>query len=86
MSVDNRDNIDSRWSAFGELLVWVVFFFWAVWLFNAFLPPKSDQTEFETYLSRMMGQSSSGGAAATPSRTPNTQDPWEQKQGPAGWR
>ena len=91
-SMSNRDDADSRWSAAGELLLWVLFFFWAVWIFNAFLPPKSDQTVFETYLGQQFGApggGAGGGPAAGPSRMPGngSGDSGDQKSGPGGpWR
>ncbi len=46
----NVHETEKRWSRAGEVVLWVVFYFWAVWIFNAFLPPKPDQTPFEVYL------------------------------------
>jgi hypothetical protein len=44
--------------------VWVIFYFWAVWIFNAFLPPTPEQTPFETYLGKQAGRQAEGGAWA----------------------
>jgi hypothetical protein len=80
------DDIDTRWSSFGELLVWIVFFFWTVWLFNAFVPSKSDQTSFDSYISQL-GGSPKQGAAGAPSQRPDMQDPSDPRWGPpGGWR
>ena len=59
--MDSGDDIDRRWSAAGELMVWIIFFFWAVWLFNAFLPPKSESTAFEAYFGQQLGPPNGGG-------------------------
>ena len=56
--------IKSRWWEAGEVVLWVVFYFWAVWIFNAFLPPKPEQTPFETYLGNQLRQQTDGGASA----------------------
>ena len=80
------DDIDTRWSSFGELLMWIAFFFWAVWLFNEFLPARSDQTAFDSYFSQFSG-SPDQGAAGAPSRRPDMQDPPDPAWGPPGrWR
>jgi hypothetical protein len=52
----------SRWMGVGEVLLWVVFYFWAVWIFNALLPPKPEQTPFETYLKNRISEQNDGGA------------------------
>ncbi len=52
---------EARWTKVGEVVLWVVFYFWAVWIFNAFLPPTPEQTPFEAYLkNRMWGQNYGG--------------------------
>lgn len=43
----NVHETESRWGI-GEYVLCVVFYFSAVWIFNAFLPPKPEQTPFET--------------------------------------
>jgi hypothetical protein len=45
---------ESRWWGVGQVVLWVVFYFWAVWILNAFLPPKPEQTPFETYLGKQV--------------------------------
>jgi hypothetical protein len=54
----------SRWWGAGEFVLWVVFYFWAVWIFNAFLPPKPEQTPFEAYLGNQVREQTDGGASA----------------------
>jgi hypothetical protein len=41
---------ESRWAKIGEIILWVVFYFCAVWILDALLPPKPEQTPFEAYL------------------------------------
>jgi len=48
------------WSGVGELVLWVAFYFWAVWIFIAFLPPKPEQTPFEAYLKNQIQQQTDG--------------------------
>ncbi|HTY86063.1 MAG TPA: hypothetical protein VMB80_01250 [Candidatus Acidoferrum sp.] len=64
---------ESRWSVAGEVILWVIFYFWAVWIFNAFLPPKPDQTPFEAYVGKQLWQPADGSAAAQ-ARTPEAQE------------
>jgi len=64
---------ESRWPGAGEVVLWVVFYFWSVWIFNAFLPPKPDQTPFEAYMGKELWAQSDGSATAQ-SRTPEAQD------------
>jgi len=52
--MDNVHKSEGRWRVAGEVLLWVVYLFWAVWLFNAFLPPKPEQTPFEIYLGKQL--------------------------------
>jgi hypothetical protein len=54
---------ESRWWGVAEFVLWVVFYFSAVWIFNAFLPPKPEQTPFETYLGKQVRQTEGGGQA-----------------------
>jgi hypothetical protein len=58
--VGNVRETESRWWGVGEFVLWVVFYFCAVWIFNALLPPKPEQTPFEAYL----GKQTEGGAWA----------------------
>jgi hypothetical protein len=60
----NDHEAESRWWGVGEFVVWVVLYFWAVWTFNALLPPTPEQTPFETYLGKQVGQQTEGGARA----------------------
>jgi len=63
----------SRWSVAGEVVLWVIFYFWAVWIFNAFLPAKPDQTPFEAYMGKQLWAQSDGSATAQ-SRTPEARE------------
>ena len=59
----NVHETESRWTGIGEAVLWVVFYFWAVWIVNAFLPPKPEQTPFEAYLkNQAWGQSGGAGS------------------------
>ena len=58
----NVQETESRWWGVGEFVLWVVFYFWAVWIFNAFLPPKPEQTLFEEYLEKQVSQQTEGSA------------------------
>jgi hypothetical protein len=75
--MDNVHKTGKRWQGTGEVVLWVIYFFWAVWLFNAFLPPQPDQTPFETYLGRQLMRQPSGHAGAQP-WTPEARDQAEQ--------
>ena len=55
---------ERRWTQVGEVVLWVVFYFWAVWIFNAFLPPKPEQTPFEAYLKDKTWEQNYGGASS----------------------
>ncbi len=57
----NAHETKSRWTGVGEVVLWLVFYFWAVWIFNAFLPPTPEQTPFETYLKNRMWEQNYGG-------------------------
>ena len=57
----NAHESERRWAGIGEVVLCVVFYFWAVWIFNAFLPPKPEQTPFEAYLKNQMWEQDSGG-------------------------
>lgn len=48
---------ESRWWLVGELILCVVFYFSAVWIFDALLPPKPEQTPFESYLGKQLNGS-----------------------------
>ncbi len=54
MSMGKVHETESRWWGVGEFVLWVVFYFSAVWIFNAFLPPKPEQTPFESYLQKQV--------------------------------
>lgn len=45
---------ESRWWIVAECILWVLVYFSAVWIFNALLPPKPEQTPFEKYLGRQL--------------------------------
>ena len=62
LSMDNAHETESRWTGVGEVVLCVVFYFWAVWIFNAFLPPKPEQTPFEAYLKDRISEQSEGSA------------------------
>jgi len=82
----NGDASDGRWAAAGEVVLWLFFFLWAVWLFNAFLPPAPDQTAFEAYLGQQFGQQN-GATADAQSRMRDAREPWQQRPGEEdGWR
>ena len=55
LTVDNARENEKRWRGAGEVVLWVIYFFWAAWVFNALLPPKPEQTPFESYLGRQLG-------------------------------
>jgi len=78
-STGNGDESDGCWSAAGEVVLWVFFFLWAVWILNAFLPPAPDQTSFEAYLGRQLTPNDSGAAAQ--SRMRDAREPWQQRPG-----
>lgn len=52
--MDNVHKSERRWRVAGEVLLWAVYLFWAVWLFNTFLPPEPEQTPFEIYLGKQL--------------------------------
>ena len=56
----NAHETKSRWKGVSEVVLWIVFYFWAVWIFNAFLPPKPEQTPFEAYLKNRIRQQNYG--------------------------
>jgi hypothetical protein len=64
LSMGNLHETESRWTRVGEVVLWIVFYFWAVWIFNAFLPPKPEQTPFETYLKNTISEQNYGGASS----------------------
>jgi hypothetical protein len=64
LSMGNVHETEGRWWGVGEFVLWVIFYFWAVWTFNALLPPKPEQTPFEAYLGQQVGQQTEGGASA----------------------
>ena len=77
LTVDNAREIEKRWRGAGEVVLWFIYFFWAVWVFNALLPPKPEQTPFEVYLGKQLGGQLGGhkgdGASAQP-WSPETRD------------
>jgi hypothetical protein len=78
LTMDNVHKTEKRWAGAGEVILWMIYFFWAVWVFNAFLPPKPEQTPFETYLGKQMRGPGGGSAGAQP-WTPEARDLAEQK-------
>jgi len=62
---------ESRWRGIGEVLVWVVFYFWAVWIFNALLPPRPEQTPFESYLKNKVWEQNYGDAVSDSDQRPD---------------
>ena len=64
LSMGNVHETESRWWGVGEFVLWVIFYFWAVWTFSLFLPPKPEQTPFEVYLGKQIGQQTEGGDRA----------------------
>jgi hypothetical protein len=81
--MDNVHKIEKRWPGAGEVILWVIYLFWAVWVFNALLPPRPEQTPFETYLGRQLLAQPRGHAAAQP-WTPEARDLSEQMAAGAG--
>ena len=75
--MDSVHKIVKRWRGAGEVMLWLIYFIWAVWVFDALLPPKPEQTPFETYLSRQM-RGPNGGRAGTQPWTPEARDQAEQ--------
>jgi hypothetical protein len=69
--VDKVHETKNRWWGAGEVLLWVVFYFWAVWIFNAFLPPKPEQTPFEHYLGSQFREQTEGSPPAERDRQPD---------------
>jgi hypothetical protein len=65
-AMDNTHEIEKRWHGAGDVVLWVVYFFWALWVFDALLPPKPEQTPFETYLGKQLGGQSGGRSSAQP--------------------
>ena len=75
---------ESRWWGVCEFVLWVFFYFCAVWIFNALLPPKPEQTPFETYLGKQVRQQTGGGSSAQPDQqldngTDNRQGPSQRR-------
>jgi hypothetical protein len=66
------------WRGAGEVILWMIYIFWAVWVFNALLPPKPEQTLFESYLGSQMKRPNGGQAGAQP-WTPEARDQAEQR-------
>jgi hypothetical protein len=79
----NDPEIAKRWRGAGEIFLWVIYFFWAAWVFVAFLPPKPEQTPFEAFMSRQLGGRSFGHDAVRPG-TPEAKDLSEQMAAGAG--
>ncbi len=67
----NPHQNERRWTGLGEVVLWVVFYFWAVWLFNAFLPPKPEQTPFEAYLKNQIREQNDRGARSQSDQLPD---------------
>jgi hypothetical protein len=62
LSMGNLHETESRWWGVGEVVLWVVFYFSAVWIFNALLPPKPEQTRSK----RIWGNKSGNKPTAVP--------------------
>lgn len=77
LSMDCIQKVEKRWQGAGEVILWAIYFFWAVWVFNAFLPPRPEQTPFETYLGRQLQRPTGSRAGAQP-WTPEARDLSEQ--------
>ena len=71
--IDNDPEIKERWHGAGTVILWVIFYFWAVWVFDALLPSKSEQSPFEAYWGGQVQSFISGNASAH-ARTPEEQD------------
>jgi len=52
------------WTGIGEVVLWIVFYFWAVWIFNAFLPARPDRTPVESYLGKQLWERTGATAGA----------------------
>ena len=66
--MDNAHENRRRWQAAGEVVVWVICYFWAVWIISALLPPKPVQTPFDAYMNGQLSQQVSGHSSSqTPS-------------------
>jgi hypothetical protein len=64
--MSDTPEIVRRWHGAGEVVLWAIYFFWAVWVVNALLPPKPEQTPFESYLGQQLGQRSGGHSSPQP--------------------
>ena len=53
----------SGWETAATILGWVVVYFWAVWLFNAMLPPVPEQTPVEVLMQQRMNTRGDGSSA-----------------------
>jgi hypothetical protein len=62
--VHNAQENRKRWKVAGEVVFWVICYFWAVWIINALLPPKPAQSPFETFVSGQLNQQVSGHSPA----------------------
>ncbi len=64
LSVGEVHEIKNPWWGVGECVLWIVFYFWAVWIFDALLPPKPEQTPFESYLRNQIREQTDSGTWA----------------------
>jgi hypothetical protein len=62
---------ESRWAKIGEVALWVIFYFCAVWLLDALLPPKPEQTPFEVYLKGQVQGQYKGSAPSDSDQQPD---------------
>jgi len=58
--MDNAHENRRRWQVAGEVVFWVICYFWAVWIISALLPPKPAQTPFDAYMNGQLSQQISG--------------------------
>jgi len=59
--MDRARETRKTWSAIGELLFWVILYFWAVWFFNLMLPAVPEQTPVEVFMQKRLGDSGDSG-------------------------
>jgi hypothetical protein len=83
LTMGNAPETAKRWHGAGEIFLWVIYLFWAVWVFNAFLPPRPELTPFENYLGSQLGRRSSSHASGQ-AWTSEAKDMSERKAAGAG--
>jgi hypothetical protein len=74
--MDPKDENRERWETVGTVVAWVVVYFWAVWLFNAFLPDVSEESPVVSYWQQQMITRGGGGLGGS---SPAAQEAAEQR-------